>query len=257
MNAFSTCPDEPVLQEALRLIREAEAKGILLRLLGSTAVRVHCYRHAELFEALGRPMADLDFITNRTWVRQMPEFMESQGYEADREVLALFGAERQIYDHPATGLHVDLFFDRLSFCHEIDLRGRLELDSPTITLADIFLEKLQIVKITGNDLKDLAILVAEHGIGPDDPETIDAGRISRVLAQDWGFYHTSMSNLDTLAQFVTESTGVKAGVRERILTRIQEIRDRADAEPKSLQWKLRAKIGPRVKWYTDVDEIRR
>ncbi len=257
MDTLNAFPDEPVLQEALRLICEAADQGVLLRQLGSTAVRFHCSRDRRLFETLGRPMADLDFASYRTWAHHMPEFMRTQGYQANKEVLALFGAERQIYDHPDTGLHVDLFFDRLSFCHEIDLRGRLELDWPTITLADIVLEKLQIVQITENDLKDLSILMAGHEVGPNGREAIDAARIARVLAQDWGFYHTSMSNLDMLTRFLTKLAGLDAGAREQILLCVREIRSLAATEPKSLRWKLRAKIGPRVKWYADVDEIRR
>jgi hypothetical protein len=31
--------------------------------------------------------------------------------------------------------------------------------------------------------------------------------------------------------------------------------DRMDAEPKPLAWRLRARVGDRVKWYKDVDEV--
>jgi hypothetical protein len=31
---------------------------------------------------------------------------------------------------------------------------------------------------------------------------------------------------------------------------------RLEAEPKSLAWKLRAKVGDRVKWYKEVDEVK-
>jgi hypothetical protein len=28
-----------------------------------------------------------------------------------------------------------------------------------------------------------------------------------------------------------------------------------EAEPKSMAWRLRARVGDRVKWYKDVDEV--
>ena len=37
---------------------------------------------------------------------------------------------------------------------------------------------------------------------------------------------------------------------------IDAIRRRGEAAPKSLGWKMRAKIGDRVKWYKDVEEVR-
>jgi hypothetical protein len=30
---------------------------------------------------------------------------------------------------------------------------------------------------------------------------------------------------------------------------------RIEAEPKSMAWRLRARVGDRVKWYKDVDEV--
>jgi hypothetical protein len=30
---------------------------------------------------------------------------------------------------------------------------------------------------------------------------------------------------------------------------------RIEQEPKSLAWRLRARVGDRVKWYKDVDEV--
>jgi hypothetical protein len=31
--------------------------------------------------------------------------------------------------------------------------------------------------------------------------------------------------------------------------------ERIDQEPKSLAWRLRSRVGDRVKWYKDVDEV--
>jgi hypothetical protein len=35
------------------------------------------------------------------------------------------------------------------------------------------------------------------------------------------------------------------------------MRDGIEAAPKSMRWKLRARVGPRARWYEDVREIDR
>jgi hypothetical protein len=42
----------------------------------------------------------------------------------------------------------------------LDFRGRLELDSPTISLVDLLLSKLQIQRITEKDIKDMIAILA-------------------------------------------------------------------------------------------------
>jgi hypothetical protein len=36
---------------------------------------------------------------------------------------------------------------------------------------------------------------------------------------------------------------------------VDEALARIDAAPKPLAWRLRARVGDRVKWYKDVDEV--
>jgi hypothetical protein len=42
-------------------------------------------------------------------------------------------------------------------------------------------------------------------------------------------------------------------VHDRIIDLLQRI----EATPKSLRWKARARIGEKVKWYKDVEELSR
>ena len=75
------------------------------------------------------------------------------------------------------GIHTDIFFDKLSFCHEIAWKNRLEDDNPTIPLAEMLLEKMQIVKINEKDIIDTIMLLLEHPLGDRDQETINITRI--------------------------------------------------------------------------------
>ena len=42
-----------------------------------------------------------------------------------------------------------------------------------------------------------------------------------------------------------------------IQKRLAAIQKAMDAAPKTMQWKLRAKVGTRVRWYQEVEEVRR
>ena len=71
---------------------------------------------------------------------------------------------RYYFEHPETGLGVDVFMNELYFCHRIPFDGRLDLDRPTISTADLLLEKMQIVELNLKDITDTMVLMLEHPI---------------------------------------------------------------------------------------------
>src|SRR5439155_9968021 len=153
-----------------------------------------------------------------------------------------------------SGMGVDVFFDELFFCHPIPLRDRLELDYPTITLADLVLEKMQIVEINPKDVKDSLVLLLEHPLESGQAEGIDAAYIAQLLANDWGFYYTVTTNLGKLRHIGVEHGSLTESQWEIVGARISELKRTIEEEPKTRRWKLRARIGPRVKWYQEVAE---
>ncbi len=68
-------------------------------------------------------------------------------FRENRAIFVVAEGSRAIFNHASNGLHIDIFYDKLDFCHVISLGGRLEADSPTVPLA-----KMQIVKISQNDI---------------------------------------------------------------------------------------------------------
>ncbi len=72
--------------------------------------------------------------------------------------------KRLIYEHPETHIKIDVFMDELVMAHTMHFKGRLDLDFPTIGLADLLLSKLQIHQITENDSIDTIVLLAEHEV---------------------------------------------------------------------------------------------
>jgi hypothetical protein len=137
-------------------------------------------------DVMGRRLTDLDFITLSKYGSKIPALFSSLKFVPNERVNILFGATRQIYVDPENQRHVDVFFDKLSFNHEIDLTKRLDIDPFTISLADLLLEKLQIVKMSEKDAKDVIVLRHEHTL-EGTQKTIDGGYVAKLLSNDWGF----------------------------------------------------------------------
>jgi len=241
--------------ELKRILKTSDDAGILLRVIGSLAFQLHCPQFGYLQEAMGRAYTDIDFAAYRKQTRQIQELMTALGYTENREVFIVSEGERAIFDNPGSGLHVDVFYEKLDFCHTIYWSGRLEVDAPTIPLAELLLEKMQIVKINEKDIIDTIMLLMEHPLGDYDNETINIKRIAELCSTDWGLWRTTTMNLDKvrrLAQGYEQLTNEhKAHVDTQIATALKRI----EQEPKSLAWRLRARVGDRVKWYKDVDEV--
>ncbi len=106
---------------------------------------------------------------------------------------------------------IDVFFDKLEYCHTIDYAGRLELDPYSVSLTDILLQKLQIWEINDKDLKDIEYLFTCAPFGDDDDRKVNVGYVARRLADDWGFWYTATTNLVTRARARGRRAGALRG----------------------------------------------
>lgn len=246
--------NEHFVAEGLRLVDDAEEQGIKLRILGSLAYRIHCPQNIDLFAKMERALTDIDFAAEKRKARSIKQFLGGQGYVEDQRMTVSTEGNRYYFEHPDTGLGVDVFMDELYFCHRIPFGGRLELDRPTIATADLLLEKMQIVELNLKDITDTMILLLEHPLGArsDGPEAIDATYIAELLRDDWGFYYTVTMNLDKVGRFLPENTALTALQAEVISARLAELRTLIEDAPKSRRWRLRAKVGTKKQWYQDV-----
>jgi hypothetical protein len=256
-------PSQVFLDEAERIVSEAERAGLTLRAMGGVAIRLHALGQADMarrLDRLGRgqqEFTDLDFISYRKQRGRMQPFFEESGYTKRKATLSSAASERQIYFHPKGWFFVDVFFDKLLVAnHPLDFRGRLELDSPTISPTDLLLEKLQIVNISDKDVKDAIVLLAAHGLAEEDsPDAIDAAYIAHLLSRDWGFWYTVTTNLTGLKELLPQMEALTEGERRHIAGQVDGLLAHIEAAPKTLRWKARAKIGPRVRWYEPVETM--
>lgn len=253
---FSAWPE--YIAEAEAIIMAAEERGLHLRLLGALAVIKQCPNHVWLLEKTNRVLTDLDFMGYDREIRDVEKMFTELGYEVlgGRGVTMDVWVGRRIFHDPTGGRRrVDVFLDRLDFCHPIDLRGRLDLDPRTIPLTDLLLEKLQIVEINEKDLKDLVVLFLEHPIADRHGlDAFDASRVIDLLSSEWGFYYTVSLNLDRIRRYMQTIPDLSDGQRALVEERIDHLWQRVEAQPKSLRWKLRARVGPARRWYKEVGE---
>lgn len=261
---MSTRPEESaksiarsVLEAEIATITDAlDQRDVRLRVLGSLAVSLHCPSSATLLHAFQRTYADIDFAGYQRDAGAVSNYLASVGYVEDREVAMTSEGRRGLFDHPTSGIHIDVFYDRLEFCHVIPLEKRLEADRPTIPLAELLLSKLQIVKINEKDVVDIVLLLLDHDLGEPADDVIDVGRMARLCAGDWGLWRTTTLNLEKVATLAAAYPQLDAARRERVSGQVAAVLARLDAAPKSFGWRARARVGERVKWWTDVDEVR-
>jgi hypothetical protein len=83
---------------------------------------------------------------------------------------------------------------------------------------------------------------------------INATRIAALCGGDWGLHHTVSGTLDRLGQDPPSYT-LTPDQRQLVDERIGKLQSALEAQPKSLAWRLRAKVGERVRWYEEPEEI--
>lgn len=241
--------------ELKAILKASDESGILLRVIGSLAFQMHCPEFGYLQAAMGRAYTDIDFAAYSRQAKQISELMAGMGYVENREVYIGSEGERAIFDKTGTSLHVDVFYEKLDFCHTIFWKDRLEVDSPTIPLTELLLEKMQIVQINEKDIIDTIMLLLEHPLGDIDKETINIKLASQLCANDWGLWRTTTMNLEKVKQLAHHYTQLSSEQKSKVESQVDAILARLNDEPKPLAWRLRARVGDRVKWYKDVDEV--
>jgi hypothetical protein len=239
----------------LEALNQEENRHIVMRLIGALAFRTHCPQYGYLQDAMGRSFTDIDFATYTRHIGDVMRLLSELGYQEDKMVSRLFGENRLLFHDEQNGRHIDVFIDRLDFSHVLPLQGRLEAETETLPLAELLVEKMQIYQLNEKDVIDTIMLLREHPVGDHDDETIHAGVVSRLTANDWGLWRTLTENLAHVSERLTHYAQLEVEDRKVVHGRIGELLARIESEPKTMRWKLRSRVGERMKWYKDVEEL--
>jgi len=216
-----------------------------MRLLGGVAV---CLQAPDGHPLLPRKVGDIDVATKRDTKRAATDVLTKAGYAPDAHFNAFHGAHRLLFYDETNGRKLDVFMGDFSMCHVIPIADRLELEPFTVPLAELMLTKLQIVELTERDQSDVYNLIYHH-----DLDELDAGYIAGLCARDWGLWRTTkrtiercLSNMGTY-EIAPEAASV-------IAERLKELWRRIEDAPKTTKWKLRNRVGDRVRWYEEPEE---
>ncbi len=247
------------LREALRIIELADTRGLALRLMGGLAFHA---RAPEWTARIDRARRDIDLATSGRHRKGVAELLVDEGYLADKQYNALYGHKQLYFVDPRYERPVDVLVDRPEMCHTFEFAKRLTVDHPTLPLAELLLSKLQVVKINRKDVLDALVLLAEHPLGESDGEGINVPRIVSLTSNDWGWWRTLTANLDKLRLF--HEVELQPGELDMADGRpprfdpagqATALRSAIDAAPKSTRWKVRARLGDRVAWYQEPEEV--
>jgi hypothetical protein len=245
--------------EGRRIVRAADAAGLPIRVVGGVGIALIAPTVGQLRPI--RAYHDIDLAAPAR-APAIARLMAALGYGASTEFNALNGAERMLFHDPG-GRRIDVFIDTLRMCHELPFRDRLTAWPLTLSPADLLLSKLQIVELTDRDAQDVLALLADHALTEADGEGIDLRRIREVCGRDWGWWRTVGDNVAGLITRWEEETGKRAPwpgappeASSRALERARDLRAGLAAAPKSVGWRLRAVVGPRLRWYDSPEEVR-
>lgn len=230
--------------EGRRLVELADQAGLTARLLGGVAILLHC-QHAEVVGGY-REIADLDLVVAPGHGRGLAQLLVAEQYRPEARFNALHGAQRMIFHGPLGQL--DVMIGVFEMCHRINLADRLILDQPTIPVTDLLVTKMQIVHLNQKDALDIQVLLTEHDLTREDGDSINLNRLEALVRSDWGLWRTMVRTLDRL-----DELDLGAEIRAKTVL----MRDSIQSSSKTLQFKLRAKVGDRVVWYVLPDEVAR
>ena len=229
--------------------------GLSARLIGGLAIWLRCPSVRD--GPFARSYDDMDFAISAAAATKFKALLMTQGYLPDQFFNGLHGATRLYYGEPAGRWSIDVVIDELVMSHKLDLRGRLDGPAPTITLADLLLTKLQVWEINRKDLGDTVCLLADHALSEDDDDvegiSLAAGAVG--ARQGLGLLpHRPSATRRRSAELWSRSPlpGAAHDVAAQIASLLRSIED----APKSRAWRLRSRVGERMRWYETPEEVK-
>jgi hypothetical protein len=243
-------PEADIHLEAERLLTAA-GDTVPLRLLGGVAI----HRHADgrLDPAFARECKDIDFATLKGSSDAVAVFLGGAGYEPDTGFNMMNGHRRLLFRDRENRRQLDVFVGAFSMCHSIPI-DRFEADAETLPLAELLLTKLQIVELNAKDRSDACALLYHHAVGEGDDDVINAAVIARLCARDWGLWRTCRLNSERIREAIRDES-VPAAQGRVIIERLDALWAAIDAEPKTRAWRMRNRVGDRVRWYVEPEEV--
>jgi hypothetical protein len=240
---------DPV-EEAQRILEASEEAGVTLRAAGGVGVAMIC--ESARRPPLQRSYQDIDFVARRRQADEIDQLFTSLGYSPEEAFNVLHGQYRLFFLDVEHQRQADVFLDRIAMCHELDLRRRLDARERTLAPVDLLLSKLQVVETNEKDYKDAIALLADHALSDDD-SGINLRYMSELCSSDWGWWRTVTlvaERTDKYARSLGDLNG-----HAHVLEVVRAILHALESSRKSRRWKLRARVGERVRWHETPEDV--
>lgn len=243
---------------AAEIVAAGEQAGIKIRAVGGAGIWSQLSPGSrQTYERLRPPPKDIDLLTPAKTSKAVKALFEGLGgYEPDERLIAWHGERRHRYFRVEQGqplYDVDVFIGKPPLCHEIEFGDRLSGPGFAMAPTDLLLQKLQVHDTTDRDLIDAAYLLFDFPLANgNENDGIDLTRITELTGQDWGFYYATITNLEKVA---AAADSLQNGDRATVTERAKALTAAVEEAPKSRRWKLRARVGTKVQWYEDVEEL--
>jgi hypothetical protein len=246
-------PEADPLAEAARIVDAGEGAGVPLRATGGVGVALICPSARQA--PLARRYQDIDFVGRGQQARDIGRLFMEIGYEPEEEFNVLHGQRRLFFLDREHQRQADVFLDRIEMCHRLDLSDRMGLHPRALAPADLLLSKLQVVQTNEKDYKDAVAVLADHELTADD-EGISVNRLNELCANDWGWWRTVTMVAERTHKYARELVqGSDGAALEHVPDRIRHMLAELERSSKSRRWKMRARVGDRVRWHDDPEDI--
>lgn len=250
-----------MMTESRHIIDAARSSGVVLRLIGGLAVRHYC----SSLEFCDRDYSDIDMVGLSRQIAGIQDVFKMLGYTENIQVAIATGkrqlqfyrecahhdASAHFFIHPDD--HVDIFIDTFRMDHDISLKNRLIIEDYTISISDLLLSKIQIHSINEKDIRDILTILKDIPSGKDEKGGINRNYIAGLCARDWGLYHDVMQNIEKCSVFLHHYHLPEHDTNE-IQQKLETLAVEIQNHPKTLKWRIRAKLGNSIPWYRKIED---
>ena len=241
-----------VVDEARRLLAAADEEGLRLRLIGGVAVRLHV--QGELNPAFAREIRDIDVVTGKGEGRRAGTFIEAQGYVPNRTFNAMHGARRMLFYDEANGRQLDVFVHTFEMCHVLPVGEHLDRDPVTVppcrSVADEAADRRRSTPRTA----PMPTRCCSSTSSARRRRRASTLRASPISARATG---ASTARCRSTSSACSQGCGERPDDDEQRPCRgpPRGPHGGGRGEPEVGKWKARARVGDRVRWYEEPDEV--
>ena len=230
----------------------AEEAGVIMRATGGVGIALVC--ESARRAPLQRRYQDIDFVATARQVDEIERMLAGLGYEPETEFNVIHGQRRLFFLDMERQRQVDVFLDKIEMCHQLDLRNRLEARPQALAPADLLLSKLQVVETNQKDYTDTLAVVTDHEL-TDDDSGISVTRVLDICASDWGWWRTVTMVAERTREFAEMWEARHGASHGEASDRLLDLLAVLEQAPKSRKWKLRARVGDRVRWHDEPEDV--